>query len=80
MVCESPGHGPACALVGAGIGMAMVPEMVAATARTHLSARGLEAAPLRRTISVVHPGDRASGPTATLCALPRDGFRRAAGQ
>ncbi|MET7492581.1 hypothetical protein [Streptomyces sp900116325] len=60
--------------------MAVVPEKVAAMASTHLSARRLEAAPFRRTISVVHHGDRASGRAATLCALPRCGFGRAVGQ
>lgn len=80
VVCESPGHALVCVLVGAGIGMAVGPEMVAAMAPTPLSVRRLEPAAFRRTISVVHHGDRASGAAATLCALLRGGFRRAAGQ
>ncbi|MFF0289918.1 LysR family transcriptional regulator [Streptomyces sp. NPDC005262] len=80
VVCESPGYALVCALVSAGIGMAVVPEMVAAMAPTPLSVRRLEPAAFRRTISVVHHGDRASGAAATLCALLRGGFGRTAGQ
>ncbi|MFE7328781.1 LysR family transcriptional regulator [Streptomyces sp. NPDC057565] len=77
VVCESPGYALVCALVSAGIGMAVVPEMVAAMSPTPLSVRRLEPAAFRRTISVVHHGERASGAAATLCALLRGGFGRA---
>ncbi|MET8271351.1 LysR family transcriptional regulator [Streptomyces sp. NPDC005134] len=80
VVCESPGYALVCALVSAGIGLAVVPEMVAAMSPTPLSVRRLEPAAFRRTISVVHHGDRASGAAATLCALLRGGFGRAAAQ
>lgn len=79
MVCESPGHALVCVLVGTGIGMTVGPEMVATMAPTPLSVRR-EPAAFRRTISVVHHGDRASAATATLCALLRGGFGRAAEQ
>ncbi|MGY3062767.1 DNA-binding transcriptional LysR family regulator [Streptomyces sp. TE3672] len=73
VVCESPGY----ALVSAGIGMAVVPEMVAAMSPTPLSVRRLDPPSFRRTISVVHRGDRASAAAATLQALLRSGFGRA---
>ncbi|MGW6205652.1 LysR family transcriptional regulator [Streptomyces sp. NPDC055089] len=78
VVCESPGYALVCALVSAGIGMAVVPEMVAAMSPTPLSVRRLEPASFRRTISVVHRGDRTSPAAATLQALLRSGFGRAA--
>lgn len=78
VVCESPGYALVCALVSAGIGMAVVPEMVAAMSPTPLSVRRLDPASFRRTISVVHRGDRASPAAATLQALLRSGFGRAA--
>ncbi|MEV0492355.1 LysR family transcriptional regulator [Streptomyces atratus] len=77
VVCESPGYALVCALVSAGIGMAVVPEMVAAMSPAPLSVRRLEPAAFRRTISVVHHGERASAAAATLCALLRGGFGRA---
>ncbi|MFF1647729.1 LysR substrate-binding domain-containing protein [Streptomyces sp. NPDC058240] len=77
VVCESPGYALVCALVSAGIGMAVVPEMVAAMSPTPLSVRRVDPASFRRTISVVHCGDRASAAAATLQALLRSGFGRA---
>ncbi|MEU2669247.1 LysR family transcriptional regulator [Streptomyces sp. NPDC007164] len=77
VICESPGYALVCALVSAGIGMAVVPEMVAAMSPTPLSVRRLDPASFRRTISVVHRGDRASAAAATLQALLRSGFGRA---
>ncbi|MGW2561550.1 LysR family transcriptional regulator [Streptomyces sp. NPDC001514] len=77
VVCESPGYALVCALVSAGLGVAVVPEMVAATATTPLGVRQLEPAAFRRTISVAHRGDE-SGPAArSLRALLRTGFARA---
>ncbi|MFF2900912.1 LysR family transcriptional regulator [Streptomyces sp. NPDC057966] len=77
VICESPGYALVCALVSAGIGVAVVPEMVAAMSPTPLSVRRLDPASFRRTISVVHRGDRASAAAATLRALLRSGFGRA---
>ncbi|MFJ1899837.1 MULTISPECIES: LysR family transcriptional regulator [unclassified Streptomyces] len=78
VVCESPGYALVCALVSAGIGIAVVPEMVAAMSPTPLSVRRLAPAAFRRTISVVHRGDRSSAAAATLRALLRSGFSRSA--
>lgn len=78
VVCESPGYALVCALVSAGLGAAVVPEMVAAMSPTPLAVRRLGPAAFRRTISVVHRGDRATGAAATLTALLRSAFGRAA--
>ncbi len=76
VVCESPGYALVCALVSAGLGVAVVPEMVASMAPAPLSVRRLEPASFRRTISVVHRGERSSAAAATLLALLRSGFGR----
>ncbi|GHB02245.1 MULTISPECIES: LysR family transcriptional regulator [Streptomyces] len=78
VVCESPGYALVCALVSAGLGVAVVPEMVASMSPTPLAVRRLEAAAFRRTISVVHRGDRSSVAATTLRALLRSGFGRGA--
>ncbi|MFD7862368.1 LysR family transcriptional regulator [Streptomyces sp. NPDC059783] len=78
VVCESPGYALVCALVSAGIGMAVVPEMVAAMSPAPLSVRRLEPAAYRRTISVAHHGERSSAAAATLRSLLRSGFGRGA--
>ncbi|MDX2404183.1 LysR family transcriptional regulator [Streptomyces microflavus] len=78
VVCESPGYALVCALVSAGLGVAVVPEMVASLSSTPLAVRRLEPADFRRTISVVHRGDRATAAATTLLALLRSGFGRAA--
>uniref|UniRef100_A0AAU1LM01 LysR family transcriptional regulator n=1 Tax=Streptomyces sp. NBC_00148 TaxID=2903626 RepID=A0AAU1LM01_9ACTN len=77
VVCESPGYALVCALVSAGIGVAVVPEMVAAMSPAPLAVRRLEPAAFRRTISVVHRGDRNTPAATTLMALLRSGFGRA---
>ncbi|MEV3988278.1 LysR family transcriptional regulator [Streptomyces sp. NPDC049837] len=78
VVCESPGYALVCALVSAGLGVAVVPEMVAAMDPAPLGVRLLEPAAFRRTISVAHRGDE-SGPAAqSLRALLRGGFGRGA--
>ncbi|WP_406264668.1 LysR family transcriptional regulator [Streptomyces sp. NBC_00191] len=77
VVCESPGYALVCALVSAGIGVAVVPEMVAAMSATPLGVRQLDPADFRRTISVAHRGEE-SGPAAeSLRALLRGAFGRA---
>ncbi|MFD3610095.1 LysR family transcriptional regulator [Streptomyces atroolivaceus] len=77
VVCESPGYALVCALVSAGLGVAVVPEMVAAMSPAPLAVRRLEPAAFRRTISVVHRGDRNTAAATTLMALLRSGFGRA---
>ncbi|WP_406306269.1 LysR family transcriptional regulator [Streptomyces sp. NBC_00885] len=77
VVCESPGYALVCALVSSGIGVAVVPEMVAAMSATPLGVRQLDPADFRRTISVAHRGEE-SGPAAeSLRALLRGAFGRA---
>lgn len=77
VVCESPGYALVCALVSAGLGVAVVPEMVAAMSPAPLAVRRLEQAGFRRTISVVHRGRENTAAAATLLALLRSGFGRA---
>ncbi len=79
VVCESPGYALVCALVSAGLGVAVVPEMVAAMSPAPVAVRRLEPAAFRRTISVVHRGNRNTAAAATLMALLRSGFGRASG-
>ncbi|MFB8028781.1 MULTISPECIES: LysR family transcriptional regulator [unclassified Streptomyces] len=77
VVCESPGYALVCALVSAGLGVAVVPEMVAAMSPAPLAVRRLEPAAFRRTISVVHRGNGNTPAAGTLMALLRSGFGRA---
>ncbi|MEU9860269.1 LysR family transcriptional regulator [Streptomyces sp. NPDC047971] len=78
VVCRTPGYALVCALVSAGLGVAVVPEMVAMMAASPLGVRALEPTSFRRTISVAHRGEE-SGPAArSLRALLRSGFARAA--
>ncbi|MBM7442318.1 LysR family transcriptional regulator [Streptomyces sp. HB132] len=79
VVCESPGYALVCALVSAGLGVAVVPEMVAAMSPAPLAVRRLEPPAFRRTISVVHRGDRNTAAATTLTALLRSGFGRVSG-
>ncbi|MEV0012354.1 LysR family transcriptional regulator [Streptomyces sp. NPDC051840] len=76
VVCRSPGYALVCALVSAGLGVAVVPEMVASMSPTPLAVRRLEPSAFRRTISVVHREDR-NAAAASLVALLRNGFGRA---
>ncbi|WP_329113928.1 LysR family transcriptional regulator [Streptomyces sp. NBC_01465] len=76
VVCETPGYALVCALVSAGIGVAVVPEMVAAMSATPLGVRQLEPAAYRRTISVAYRTGEESPAADTLRALLRGGFGR----
>ncbi|MFC7307996.1 LysR family transcriptional regulator [Streptomyces monticola] len=78
VVVETPGYAVVCALASAGLGVAVVPEMVARMSTTPVSTRPLEPGELRRTISVVHRGEDASPAAATLLALLRGAFGRSA--
>ncbi|MFI2371278.1 LysR family transcriptional regulator [Streptomyces sp. NPDC018833] len=80
VVCESPGYALVCALVSAGIGVAVVPEMVAAMSATPVQIRQLEPAAFRRTISVVHRGEESGPATQSLRVLLRGSFGRAGQQ
>lgn len=77
VVCESPGYALVCALVSAGLGVAVVPEMVASMSPAPVAVRRLEPAAFRRTISVVHRGNANTPAAETLMALLRSGFGRA---
>ncbi|HET6359793.1 LysR family transcriptional regulator [Streptomyces sp.] len=77
VVCESPGYALVCALVSAGIGVAVVPEMVAAMSATPLGVRQLDPADFRRTISVAHRGEESGPAVESLRALLRGTFGRA---
>jgi DNA-binding transcriptional LysR family regulator len=77
VVCESPGYALVCALVSAGLGVAVVPEMVATMSSTPLRVRQLEPAAFRRTISVAHRGEESGPAVRSLRALMRGAFARA---
>lgn len=79
VVCETPGYALVCALVSSGLGVAVVPEMVASMSVTPLGVRQLEPAAFRRTISVAHRGDESGPAAASLRALLRGAFGRATG-
>ncbi|MEU5999974.1 LysR family transcriptional regulator [Streptomyces sp. NPDC047197] len=79
VLVETPGYALACALVSAGLGVAVVPEMVARTAATPVGVRPLEPGDLRRTISVVHRTDEPHPAADTFRALLRGAFGRSAG-
>ncbi|MEE1670049.1 LysR family transcriptional regulator [Streptomyces sp. WAC07094] len=78
VVVETPGYAVVCALVSAGLGVAVVPEMVARTAATPVGSRHLEPGTLRRTISVVYRTDEAAPAADAFRALLRGAFGRAA--
>ncbi|MEU1281436.1 LysR family transcriptional regulator [Streptomyces sp. NPDC005805] len=75
--CESPGYALVCSLVSAGIGVAVVPEMVAAMSAAPVQSRRLEPAAFRRTISVAHRGVESGAAARSLRALLRASFGRA---
>ncbi|MFF1629731.1 LysR family transcriptional regulator [Streptomyces sp. NPDC058272] len=77
VLVETPGYALVCALVSAGLGVAVVPEMVAATAATPVGTRRLEPGELRRTISVVHRTAEAAPAVDAFRALLRAAFGRA---
>lgn len=77
--CESPSYAVVCALVSAGLGVAVVPEMMAAGSVTPLGVRRLEPADLRRTISVAYRTGGGAPAADTLRALLRGAFTRHSG-
>ncbi|MET7698270.1 MULTISPECIES: LysR family transcriptional regulator [unclassified Streptomyces] len=78
VLVETPGYALVCALVSAGLGVAVVPEMVGRTAVTPVGVRQLEPGDLRRTISVAHRTDEAAPVADAFRALLRGAFGRAA--
>lgn len=79
VLVETPGYALVCALVSAGLGIAVVPEMVARTAATPVGMRLLEPGDLRRTISVVHRTDESTAAADSFRALLRGAYGRSAG-
>ncbi|MFG2222375.1 LysR family transcriptional regulator [Streptomyces sp. NPDC048644] len=74
--CESPGYEVVCALVSAGLGVAVVPEMMATGSVTPLGVRRLEPPELHRTVSVAYRPGGGSPAADTLRALLRGAFTR----
>ncbi|MBM7169233.1 LysR family transcriptional regulator [Streptomyces sp. G44] len=79
VVVDTPGYALVCALVSAGLGVAVVPELVARTASTPVGMRLLDPGGLRRTISVAYRTDEASPAADSFRALLRGAFGRSAG-
>jgi DNA-binding transcriptional LysR family regulator len=77
VLVATPGYAVVCALVSAGLGVAVVPEMVARTAVTPVGMRALEAGELCRTISVVHRSGATTPAADAFRALLRGVFGRA---
>ncbi|MFE0509410.1 LysR family transcriptional regulator [Streptomyces sp. NPDC058964] len=77
LLVPTPGYAVVCALVSAGLGVAVVPEMVARTAVTTVGVRPLEGGELRRTISVAYRADGVTPAAEAFRALLRGAFGRA---
>ncbi|MEU6671879.1 LysR family transcriptional regulator [Streptomyces sp. NPDC046727] len=77
LLVPTPGYAVVCALVSAGLGVAVVPEMVARTATTPVGVRHLEDGRLRRTISVAYRADETNPAADAFRALLRGAFGRA---
>ncbi|GAB2730655.1 hypothetical protein GCM10027072_26350 [Streptomyces bullii] len=77
VVVATPGYALVCALVSAGLGVGVVPEMVARTAATPVGTRPLDPGELRRTIAVVHRAEEAAPAADAFRALLRGAFGRA---
>ncbi|MFD9860965.1 LysR family transcriptional regulator [Streptomyces alboflavus] len=78
VLVETPDYALVCAMVSAGLGAAVVPEMVARTAATPVGFRPLEPGELRRTIWVCRRTDESSPAADTFRALLRGTFGRSA--
>lgn len=77
VLVATPGYALVCALVSAGLGVAVVPEMVARTSATPVGMRSLSEGELRRTISVVHRAGEPAPAADAFRALLRGAFGRA---
>ncbi|WP_405739891.1 LysR family transcriptional regulator [Streptomyces sp. NBC_00028] len=77
VLVATPVYALVCALVSAGLGIAVVPEMVARTAVTPVGTRPLGTGELRRTISVAHRADGPAPAADAFRALLRGAFGRA---
>jgi DNA-binding transcriptional LysR family regulator len=77
VLVSTPGYALVCALVSAGLGVGVVPEMVARTSVTPVGMRPLGAGELRRTISLAYRGEEAAPAVEAFRALLRGAFGRA---
>lgn len=77
VLVPTPGYLLVCALASAGLGVAVVPEMVARTSVTPVGVRALEGGGLRRTISVAFRTGEAAPAADAFRALLRGTFGRA---
>ncbi|MEV3857295.1 LysR family transcriptional regulator [Streptomyces sp. NPDC050095] len=76
VLVDAPSYALVCALVSAGLGVAVVPEMVARMSAAPLGWRLLEPGDLRRTISLVHRADESNPAVDSFRALLRGAFGR----
>ncbi|MEI5102440.1 LysR family transcriptional regulator [Streptomyces sp. PmtG] len=76
---DTPNYALVCALVSAGLGVAVVPEMVGRTTSTPVGVRQLEPGDLRRVISVAHRSGESTPAADSFRALLRGSFGRSAG-
>ncbi|MEV5610088.1 LysR family transcriptional regulator [Streptomyces sp. NPDC052225] len=76
VLVATPSYVLVCALVSAGLGVAVVPEMVARMSATPVGTRRLEPGDLRRTISMVHRADETNPAVDGFRALLRGAFGR----
>ncbi|MEW2516932.1 LysR family transcriptional regulator [Actinacidiphila alni] len=76
VVCETPSYVTVCALVSAGLGVALVPRMVADAAAVPLGVRALAAPGIRRTIALGWREQERGPSAAALRALLLAGYRR----
>ncbi|NGN62855.1 LysR family transcriptional regulator [Streptomyces sp. A7024] len=74
--CDTPGYVLVCALVSAGLGVAVVPEMMARLAVTPIATRRLDPPALKRTIGVAYREGEANAAAQSLRALLRGTFGR----
>ncbi|MDX3073899.1 LysR family transcriptional regulator [Streptomyces sp. MI02-7b] len=78
VVCETPAYVTVCALVSAGLGMGLVPRMMAESSVVPLGVRALAAPGIHRTIALASRGDDTSPGVRTLRALLLGTYRRPA--
>ncbi|WP_419992930.1 LysR family transcriptional regulator [Streptomyces boninensis] len=74
--CDTPGYVLVCALVSAGLGVAVVPEMMTRLAVTPIAMRRLDPPALKRTIGVAYREGEANAAAQSLRALLRGTFGR----
>ncbi|MFJ4848559.1 MULTISPECIES: LysR family transcriptional regulator [unclassified Streptomyces] len=76
VVCETPAYVTVCALVSAGLGVGLVPRMMAASSAVPLGVRALAPPGLHRTIALASRNDDTSPALRTLRALLLGTYRK----